>query len=44
VKEMFNRVAYAATGVECGEALEELRQFKQELARWVEDNEPERWA
>ena len=44
VKEMFNRVAYAATGAEYGEALEELRQYKQELARWVEDNEPERWA
>jgi len=44
VKEMFNRVAYAATGAEYGEALEELRQYKQELAHWVEDNESERWA
>jgi len=28
VKEMFNRVAYAATGAKYGEALEELRQYK----------------
>jgi len=44
VKKMFNRVVYEVTGAEYGQALEELRQFKQELARWVEDNEPESWA
>ena len=44
VKEMFNPVAYAAIGAEYWEAFKELRQYKQELARWVEDNEPERWV
>jgi len=44
VKEMFNRVAYAAIGGEYGEAIKVLRQYKQELVRWVEDNELERWA
>jgi len=33
VKEMFNRVAYAATTAEYGHALDELRHYKQELAR-----------
>ena len=44
LKEMFNRVVYAPTAVEYGQASEELRQCKRELARWVEDNELERWA
>ena len=44
VKEMFNRVAYAATIAEYVQALEEPRQYKRELARWVEDNELKRWA
>jgi len=44
VKEMFNRVVYAAIRGEYGEAIKVLRQYKQELVRWVEDNELERWA
>ena len=44
IKELFNRVAYAAIAAEYGQALEELRHYKHELARWVEDNEPGCWA
>lgn len=44
VKEMFNRMAYATIVVEYGQVMEELRQYKHELAQWVEDNELERWA
>ena len=44
VKEMLNRVVYAATSTEYGQVLDELLLYKQELARWVEDNEPERWV
>lgn len=42
VKEMFNRMAYAAIVVEYGQVMEELCQYKHELAQWVEDNELER--
>jgi len=44
VKELFNQLAYAATLAEYGQALDELRNYEQELARWVEDNELGRWA
>jgi len=44
LKEMFNRVAYAATMVEYELALGELRKYKRELASWVEKSEPERWV
>ena len=44
LKEMFNRLTYAPTGPEYEVALGELRHYKVELARWVEDNEPERWV
>jgi len=44
LKEMLNRVAYAASEAEYGVALEELRKFKHELAVWVERNELERWV
>ena len=44
LKEMLNRVAYAASAAEYGIAMDELRKFQRELAVWVEDNEPERWA
>ena len=44
MKEMFNRVVYTAIAAEYGQALEELRHYKRELAQWVEDNEPEYWA
>ena len=44
MKEIFNRVAYATTEAQYGQALQELRQYKRELAWWVEDNEHERWA
>jgi len=43
-KEMFNRVAYAPTVVEFDQAREELRQYKRELAKRVEDNEPKHWV
>jgi len=44
LKEMLNRVAYAASVVEYGLAMDELRKFKRQLAVWVEENEPERWS
>ena len=44
LKEMFNRLAYGPTGPEYEVELGELRDYKVEFARWVEDNEPERWV
>lgn len=44
VKEMLFRVAYAPTLGEYEVALAELRAYKVELGKWVEDNEPEQWA
>ena len=41
---MLNRVAYAASEVEYGLAMDEMRKFRRELAVWVERNEPERCA
>jgi len=42
LKEVFNRIAYASTGVEYGVGMEELRKYKLQWATWVECNEPER--
>jgi len=44
LKEMFNKVAYAASEVEYGLVMDDLRKCKCELAGWVERNEPEQWA
>ena len=44
LKEVFNRVAYAPTGVEYSLAMDELRKIKLELVAWVKRNDPERWA
>ena len=44
VKEMFYRVTYAPTMGEYNVLLDEMRCYKVELAKWVEDNEPEQWA
>ena len=44
MKAMFNWVSYAPTIAEYRQALEELRQYKQELAWWVEVNEPQQWV
>jgi len=44
LKEVFNRIAYAPTGVEYGVAVEKWRKYKPQLTDWVERNEPERWA
>ena len=44
LKEVFNKIAYAPTGVEYGVAVEEIRKYKSQLAAWVKRNEPEQWA
>jgi len=41
LKEVFNRVVYALTGVEYGLTMDELWKFKPEFAAWVECNDPE---
>jgi len=44
VKEMLYRIAYAPTLGEYNVAMQELRAYKSELAKWVGDNEHEQWA
>jgi len=41
VKEMLYRVAYAPTLGEYNAAMQQLRTYKLDLAKWVDDNEPE---
>ena len=44
LKEMFNQMAYAPNGAQYKVELRELRQFKGDLARRVEDDESEQWV
>ena len=44
VKEVLYRVAYSPTIREYNVALQELRSYKFELLKWVEDNEPRQRA
>jgi len=44
VKEILYRAAYAPTLGEYNGAVQELRDYKPELAKWIIDNEPEQWA
>jgi len=41
---VFNKIAYASTGVEYGVTVEELGKYKPQLVAWVERNELERWV